>query len=105
MTEESTTKTNAASSTTNTANKTDDVESSSTDSLTFREAMTELNSIVSALDSNELGLEDSLKKYERGVELVRTLKVRLNEAQQKVDVLMGELEPEPDDKTRDTTLS
>lgn len=75
------------------------------DSLTFRQAMNELNAIVKELDSNTLELEDSLEKYERGVALVRTLKVRLSEAQQKVDVLMGELEPEPSDATTDTTLS
>ena len=78
---------------------------SAPDSLTFRQAMNELNAIVKELDSNTLELEDSLEKYERGVALVRTLKVRLSEAQQKVDVLMGELEPEPSDATTDTTLS
>ena len=76
-----------------------------TDALTFRQAMSELDAIVAELDSNTLELEDSLKKYERGVVLVRTLRARLDEAQQKVDVLMGELEPEADDVKTDTTLS
>ncbi|HJF62962.1 MAG TPA: exodeoxyribonuclease VII small subunit [Gordonibacter urolithinfaciens] len=73
--------------------------------LTFREAMGELDGIVRVLESNSLELEDSLVSYERGVALLRALQGRLNEAQQKVEVLMGELEGEVDDATRDATLS
>lgn len=73
--------------------------------LTFREAMAELDGIVGVLESNTLELEDSLKSYERGVALLATLQGRLAEAQQKVDVLMGELVAEADDASRDATLS
>lgn len=73
--------------------------------LTFREAMAELDGIVGVLESNTLELEDSLASYERGVALLRTLQGRLATAQQKVDVLMGQLEPEVSDEQRDTTLS
>ena len=37
--------------------------------------------------------------------LLSALQGRLDEAQQKVDVLMGELTPEADDEARDTQLS
>ena len=73
--------------------------------LSFREAMAELDDIVGVLESNTLELEDSLASYERGVALLRALQGRLAEAQQKVDVLMGELAPEADDEARDTSLS
>ncbi len=73
--------------------------------LTFREAMAELESIVGVLESNTLELEDSLTSYERGVALLRALQGRLSSAQQKVDVLMGELAPVMSDDERDTTLS
>ena len=73
--------------------------------LTFREAMTELNGIVEALESNTLELEDSLVKYERGIALLRFLQDRLTSAQQKVDVLMGELDLSVDDAVTDSTLS
>lgn len=73
--------------------------------LTFREAMTELNGIVEALESNTLELEDSLVKYERGIALLRFLKDSLTSAQQKVDVLMGELDLSVDDAVTDSTLS
>ena len=73
--------------------------------LTFREAMAELDQIVGVLESNQLELEDSLRSYERGVALLASLQGRLDEAQQKVDVLMGELVPETDDAARDARLS
>ena len=73
--------------------------------MTFREAMSELEGIVGVLEGNTRELEDSLKSYERGVALLAALKKRLNEAQQKVDVLMGELEAGANDAATDTTLS
>ena len=73
--------------------------------LTFREAMNELSAIVEALESNTLELEESLVKYERGVALLRSLKSSLADAQQKVEVLMGELDTNIDDTQTDTELS
>lgn len=73
--------------------------------MTFREAMAELDRTVSVLESNTLELEDSLASYERGVALLADLKKRLAAAQQKVDVLMGQLDAPADDATTDTTLS
>lgn len=73
--------------------------------LSFREAMAELEGIVSVLESNSLELEESLKSYERGVALLASLRSRLNDAQQKVDMLMGELDVTTDDIITDTTLS
>ncbi|MDR3037105.1 MAG: exodeoxyribonuclease VII small subunit [Coriobacteriales bacterium] len=72
--------------------------------LSFREASEELEGIVRLLEGNQLELEESLACYERGVALLRTLQSRLAEAQQKVTVLLGEVEPEGDDSI-DTTLS
>ncbi len=73
--------------------------------LTFREAMNELNSIVEQLESNTLELEESLVKYERGIALLRYLRSSLNNAQQKVEVLMGELDTSATDEEIDTNLS
>ena len=73
--------------------------------LTFREAMNELSAIVEALESNTLELEESLVKYERGGALLRYLKSSLADAQQKVEVLMGELDTNIDDTQTDTELS
>lgn len=65
--------------------------------LPFGEALTELEGIVSALESGSLELEESLDKYERGVALLRSLQGRLTEAQQRVTVLIGELEDDASD--------
>ena len=73
--------------------------------LTFREAMAELDRIVNLLEGNTLELEDSLSQYERGVALLASLQKRLAHAEQKVEVLMGELSGEKDDTERDSTLS
>ena len=89
----------------NQAQKSPQLTTISSDDMTFREAMSELNGIVEALESNTLELEESLVKYERGIALLRFLKESLNTAQQKVEVLMGELEMPEDDTVIDSTLS
>ena len=70
--------------------------SQTVDVLSFKEAQDELETIVRALESGTLELEQSLELYERGVALLRSLKTRLLAAEQKIEVLMGELEPETD---------
>lgn len=75
------------------------------DELSFREAMAELDAIVASLEGNTLELEDSLHSYERGVALLAALQKRLADAEQKVEVLMGELSGEKDDAERDSMLS
>lgn len=75
------------------------------DEMTFREAAAELDGIVRMLESNTMELEDTLAAYERGVHLIAALQKRLADAEQKVDVLMGELSGQQDDSVRDTTLS
>ena len=74
------------------------------ENLTFREGMDQLDDIVRTLESGSLELEESLEKYALGVQLLAELQRRLADAEQKVDVLMGELEDAPDDAVRDSTL-
>jgi exodeoxyribonuclease VII small subunit len=64
------------------------------DDLAFGAALNELESIVSALETGTLELEESLNRYERGVSLLKSLQSRLSDAQQRVTVLLGELEAE-----------
>lgn len=58
--------------------------------LTYKEASRELELIIRNLESGDLELEDSLEGYARGVELLKSLRTRLADAQQKVSVLMKE---------------
>ena len=56
--------------------------------MTFREASTELEQIVRALEAGDLELEEALERYARGVELLQSLRERLQDAEQKVSVLL-----------------
>lgn len=56
--------------------------------LTFKEASVELERVVRQLEGGDLELEDALERYARGVELLRSLRERLNNAEQKVQVLL-----------------
>ncbi len=65
------------------------------DEMTFGDALEELEGIVSALESGQLELEESLDRYQRGVSLLQALQTKLEDAQQRVTALIGELEGEP----------
>ncbi|MBQ6586747.1 MAG: exodeoxyribonuclease VII small subunit [Coriobacteriales bacterium] len=67
------------------------------DQMSFRELMRELDECVRALESDSLELEASMERYERGVQLLRAARGRLDEAQQRVTCLMGQLEAESTD--------
>lgn len=64
-------------------------------SLSFETAISELEQIVAQLESGDLELDQSLKLFERGIELTRLSQTKLQEAEQKVQILMdknGQLE-------------
>ena len=56
--------------------------------LSFKEASVELEQVVRSLEGGELELEDALARYQRGVELLRSLRERLTNAEQRVQVLL-----------------
>lgn len=56
--------------------------------LSFKEASVELEQIVRSLEAGDLELEESLERYSRGVELLKSLRERLANAEQKVRVLL-----------------
>lgn len=57
--------------------------------VSFETAISELETIVSQLESGDLELEKSLALFERGIELTRLSQSKLQEAEQKVQVLMA----------------
>lgn len=67
------------------------------DEMSFREASVELEQIVRALEAGDLELEDSLKHYTRGVELLRSLRERLASAKQSVRVLLDASDAVPEE--------
>lgn len=54
-------------------------------SLTFEAALAELEKIVRDLETGKAGLEDSIKLYERGVELRKYCETKLKDAQLRVE--------------------
>lgn len=53
----------------------------------FETALSELEQIVLRLEQGELSLEESLRQFERGVELTRGCQKALRQAEQKIRVL------------------
>jgi exodeoxyribonuclease VII small subunit len=54
----------------------------------FESALQELESVVEQLESGDLSLEDSLAAFEKGVGLVKYCNQKLNEVEEKVEVLL-----------------
>ncbi len=56
----------------------------------FEELIAELEAIVNNLEGNKLSLEDSVKEYQRGIELSIECKKRLDQAKSVVVTKMTE---------------
>jgi exodeoxyribonuclease VII small subunit len=71
----------------------------------FESAMKELEAIVESMENDQLSLDESLKHFERGVELSRLCRDDLKKAEQKVEMLVkkhGELAVEPFNEDEDS---
>ncbi len=55
----------------------------------FERNLVRLEEIVGKMERGELSLDDSLKLFEEGVKLSKECHQRLNEAENKVRILMG----------------
>lgn len=78
-----------------------------TSELTFEQAMSELEHIVNQLEQGDLPLEQSLQQFERAVALSRISQQKLQQAEQKVSLLVRQgaeetLQPMSDDETPST---
>lgn len=59
------------------------------ENLSFEQALEELSLIVTEMEQGELSLEQSLKQFERGIALASASSNKLQQAEQKVAILMG----------------
>jgi len=57
---------------------------------TFEEKLEELESIIQSLEDGTTTLDESLKAFEKGIKLSRTLHKDLNKAEKKVEILIAE---------------
>lgn len=55
----------------------------------FEQSLSELETIVSDLESGELGLETALEKYEQGISHLRNCQAKLQQATRKIELLSG----------------
>jgi len=58
------------------------------ENIDFEASLQELEALVERMEQGELSLEQSLKDFERGVALTRACQQALQEAEQKVQILM-----------------
>lgn len=59
-------------------------------SQTFEKKLAELNTIVDKMEQPEVGLEESLKLYEKGIALTRECQKIIDQAEQKIAKLLEE---------------
>jgi exodeoxyribonuclease VII small subunit len=53
----------------------------------FERSLAELEAIVDKLEAGDLSLDESLKQFERGVQLTRVCQTALKQAEHKVEIL------------------
>ncbi|MDN3614969.1 MAG: exodeoxyribonuclease VII small subunit [Vibrio gallaecicus] len=58
------------------------------ENMTFEAAIEELDGLVDQLENGDLALDDALKKFERGISLARAGQSKLNDAEQRVSILL-----------------
>lgn len=54
----------------------------------FEDSMQELEKLVEQMEQGDISLEESLKAFERGIKLTRACQQSLQEAEQKVQILI-----------------
>jgi len=66
---------------------------------TFEQALAKLESIVEAIEQGQVGLEDSIQRFEEGMSLIQRCRTILGEAEQRIQKLQldndGNLQPKP----------
>ncbi len=65
------------------------------ENMTFEATIEELDSLVDQLENGDLALDDALRKFERGIALVRAGQTKLSDAEQRVSILLSEDDEAP----------
>ena len=68
------------------------------DSKTFEDSLNELEKIASNLENGELGLDEAIIEFEKGINLSKECSKKLDEAEKRINILVqgedGELKEE-----------
>jgi exodeoxyribonuclease VII small subunit len=55
----------------------------------FEDALEKLEDIVKKMETGDVPLEEALKSFEEGIKLIRFCRTKLDEAQRRVEMLLG----------------
>lgn len=58
--------------------------------MTLEEAFEQLDSVVEALESREISLEDSFRKYQEGMNLLKLCNDKIDQVEKKILVMNGD---------------
>jgi len=73
--------------------------------MTFEEAINKIEEIISKLEAGETPLEESLKLFEEGMNLIKFCQKKLDEVEQKIEMLVKNERDEFETRPFDPSLS
>jgi exodeoxyribonuclease VII small subunit len=56
----------------------------------FEDALEKIEDIVKKMEAGDMPLDEALKSFEEGIKLIRFCSAKLDEAQRRVEILLGE---------------
>lgn len=62
------------------------------EALSFEKAMEQLDDALKALSAGDLPLEEAIRQYQTGIDMVRICQQKLSQAQQKIKILQDGME-------------
>ena len=60
------------------------------ENINIEKLLNELESIINKMECDDLNVEDSLKSYEKGINLIKNAQSKLKKIEQKVEILSKE---------------
>ncbi|EJL6263208.1 exodeoxyribonuclease VII small subunit [Vibrio cholerae] len=65
------------------------------ENMSFESTLEELEQLVEQLESGDLALDEALRKFERGISLARAGQLKLDDAEQRVRILLSNSDDAP----------
>ncbi|EGR3958240.1 exodeoxyribonuclease VII small subunit [Vibrio cholerae] len=65
------------------------------ENMSFESTIEELEQLVEQLESGDLALDEALRKFERGISLARAGQLKLDDAEQRVRILLSNSDDVP----------
>ncbi|BCK25037.1 TPA: exodeoxyribonuclease VII small subunit [Vibrio cholerae] len=65
------------------------------ENMSFESTIEELEQLVEQLESGDLALDEALRKFERGISLARAGQLKLDDAEQRVRILLSNNDDAP----------